>query len=190
MRKLATLGLFLPFGATLLLGQVQVGGKVADFNVSDTGGKAVPLAALRGGTTVVTFVSTQCPISNDYNDRMNAVYNEYSARGVKFVFVNSNVTESAADVAEHARKARFAFPVYKDDNNVVADQLGAQFTPEVFVLDQSGTLRYHGHIDDSRNAARIQFQGLRVALDALLAGKTVERTDTKAFGCTIKRVKK
>lgn len=190
MRKLATLGLSLSFGATLLLGQVQVGAKVTDFNLRDTSGQSVAFAALRGGTTVVTFVSTQCPISNDYNDRMNALYSEYSAKGVKFVFINPNATESAADVVAHAQKVNFAFPVYKDENNVVADQLGAQFTPESFVFDQSGTLRYHGHIDDSRNASRIQFQGLRVALDAMLAGQAVERSDTKAFGCTIKRVKK
>ena len=190
MRKLAKLGVLLPFAAALAVAEVPVGGKVQDFTVNGVDGKAVNFASLRGGTTVVTFVATQCPISNDYNQRMNALYSEYSAKGVKFVFVNSNHTEPAAEVAEHARKVGFAFPVYKDDNNVVADQFGAQVTPEAYVIDQSGTVLYHGSIDDSRNAGNIKFQGLRAALDSTLAGQPVARTETKAFGCTIKRARR
>jgi peroxiredoxin len=189
MHRLLSLGLSLALAATLAA-EVQVGGTVAGFKLTEVNGKAVSFASLQGATTVVTFIATQCPISNDYNDRMNAVYKDYSAKGVQFVFINSNSSEPAAEVGEHARKANFAFPVYKDENNVVADQFGAQFTPEAYVIDKGGAVRYHGHIDDSRNTTRIQFQGLRAALDAVLAGKPVEKAETKAFGCTIKRVKK
>lgn len=190
MRRVTSLGLSVVFTVAPLLAELGVGGKVADFKLSGPGGHAVNFAALRGATTVVTFVATQCPISNDYNERMNAVYRDYSGKGVKFVFVNSNVSEPAADVAEHAKRVSFAFPVYKDENNVVADQFGAQVTPESYVIDGSGTVLYHGSIDDSRNASRIQFQGLRAALDSVLGGKPVEKAETKAFGCTIKRVRK
>jgi peroxiredoxin len=189
MHRLLSLGLSVVLAATLSA-QVQVGGTVAGFKLTEVNGKAVEFASFEGATTVVTFIATQCPVSNDYNDRMNAVYRDYSAQGVKFVFVNSNSTESAAEVGEHARKASFAFPVYKDENNVVADQFGSQSTPEAYVIDNGGAVRYHGHIDDSRNASRIQFQGLRAALDAVLAGRPVEKAETKAFGCTIRRVKK
>ena len=189
MHRLLSLGLSLVLAATLAA-QVQVGGTVAGFKLTELNGKAADFASFQGATTVVTFISTQCPVSNDYNDRMNAVYRDYSAKGVKFVFVNSNSTEPAAEVGEHARRVNFAFPVYKDENNVVADQFGAQSTPEAYVIDNGGALRYHGYIDDSRNASRIQFQGLRAALDAVLAGRPVEKAETKAFGCTIKRVKR
>ncbi|MGB9605483.1 MAG: redoxin domain-containing protein, partial [Bryobacteraceae bacterium] len=140
--------------------------------------------------TAILFIATRCPISNDYNERMKAIYKDYSARGVKFVFINANSTEPAAEVAEHARKWGFPFKVYKDDNNVVADRFGAQFTPEVYVLDRDGVIRYHGAIDDSRSADRVTKHYLRTALDELLAGKAVSTAETKAFGCTIKRVKK
>src|SRR5205085_7144414 len=73
--------------------------------------------------------------------------------------------------------------------NVVADRFGATVTPESYVIDSSGTIRYHGQIDDSRNEARIRTPGLRMALDAVLAGKPVTVQETKAFGCTIKRVR-
>lgn len=138
--------------------------------------------------TVVTFISTQCPISNDYNDRMSAIYKDYSARGVKLFFVNANLTEPASEVAEHAKSVGFTFPVYKDEN--VAEKLGAQNTPETFVFDKIGKLLYHGYIDDARNVARIQNHGLRDAIDAALAGKPVASPLTKAFGCTIKRARR
>jgi hypothetical protein len=80
--------------------------------------------------------------------------------------------------------------VYKDPGNLLADQLGATVTPEVYVFDNAGVLRYHGQVDDSRNPARVKAHTLRAALDELLAGKSVTRAETKAFGCTIKRVKK
>ncbi len=167
----------------------KLGSKVTDFTIEDLDGKSVQWSALKGDLTVIMFIATQCPISNDYNERMNAVYKDYASKGVKFVAINSNSSEPAQEVREHARKHNFAFTVYKDPNNTVADRFAAQVTPEVFVVDKAGAVRYHGYIDDSRNPSRIQKQGLRMALDALLSGKNVETAQTKAFGCTIKRIK-
>lgn len=177
--------------ATLIYAQeFKLGSRVSDFQLKDTSGNTVTLSQLKGNVTAIFFIATRCPISNDYNERMKALYNEYSPRGVKFVFINPNHTEPAAEVAEHAQKWGFPFKVYKDDNNVVADRFGAQFTPEVFVLDRDGVIRYHGAIDDSRPADKVTKHYLRTALDELLAGKAVSNPETKAFGCTIKRVQK
>jgi peroxiredoxin len=170
--------------------EYKLGSKIADFTVDDLNGSPVQFSALRGPVTVVVFTSTNCPVSNAYNGRMNAVYRDYSAKGVKFIFVNANQNESAADVASHAKSVGFVFPVYKDPNNVLADRFDAQVTPETYVIDSTGTLVYHGQIDDSRNEQRVQQQGLRMALDAVLAGKPVGVAETKAFGCSIKRVRR
>jgi peroxiredoxin len=174
-------------------GQAQdfkLGGKVADFTLSDLAGKEVAFSSLKGAVTVVTFISTICPISNAYDDRMNAVYRDYSSKGVKFIFVNANSNEPASAVEQHARDVGFEFPVYKDARNVVADRFGATVTPESYVIDSSGIIRYHGQIDDNRNQARVRLPALRQALDAVLAGKPVEVRETKAFGCTIKRLRR
>ena len=170
--------------------EFKLGTKVADFQVQDLDGKTVEFSSLRGPVTVVTFISTQCPVSNGYNQRMIALYNEYSPKDVKFVFLNANHNESANEVKAHSKRAAYVFPVYKDTNNVVADRFGAQVTPESFVIDRTGAIVYHGAIDDSQNEARIRTRGLRMALDAVLAGKPVEPAETKAFGCSIKRVRK
>jgi hypothetical protein len=73
---------------------------------------------------------------------------------------------------------------------VLADRFDAQVTPESYVIDSAGIIRYHGSIDDSQNESHIRTQRLRLALDAVLAAKTVDQAETKAFGCGIKRVRK
>ena len=69
----------------------------------------------------------------------------------------------------------------------IADKLGATVTPEAYFLDADNKLVYHGRIDNARNAAEVQTPDLRNAIDATLAGKPVEKTEAKAFGCSIKR---
>jgi len=145
--------------------------------------------ALGQDIKVVIFISTICPVSNSYNLRMKDLYRDYAPKGVKFEFLNANQNETQAEVEEHARRAGFPFPVTKDVDNAMADRLGAQYTPESFVID-GGVIRYHGRIDDAQNPARVRQSSLRLAIDAVLAGREVGAPETKTFGCTIKRVRK
>ena len=137
---------------------------------------------------VIIFVSTRCPYSNDYEMRMEELSHAATQRGFGFVGVNANRTEPAEEVIEHSNTDHLTFTILKDGNNRLADILGASFTPESYVFDHTGTLRYHGRIDDSRNAANVSSHDLQGALDAVAAEKSVAPSETKAFGCTIKRV--
>ncbi|HSW48847.1 MAG TPA: redoxin domain-containing protein [Bryobacteraceae bacterium] len=189
MQKMLSLVLAV-FAVAAVYGQdFRLGAPVRDFTLNDLAGTQVNFSSLKGDVTVVMFIATQCPISNAYNDRMKALYNDYASRGVKFLGINPNSTEPAAEVASHAASNGFGFKVYKDPSNVVADMFGAQVTPETFVIDKAGVILYHGSIDDSQNPANIKTQGLRLALDAVLGGQAVAKAQTKAFGCTIKRAK-
>ena len=170
--------------------EFKVGGRVSDFQVQDLDGKPVAFSALRGPIKVVTFIATQCPVSNAYNQRMIDVYKDYAPKNVTFIFVNANRTEPANEVRDHSKRVGFVFPVYKDANNVLADRFDAQVTPENFVIDSTGVIRYHGSFDDNMNESSVHTRGLRMALDALLAGQQVPKPETKAFGCTIKRVRR
>src|SRR4029450_3914929 len=91
--------------------EFKLGSAVGDFGLTSVTGEPVKYSALKGDTTVVIFVSTACPISNAYNDRMKAVYNHYAGKGVRFVFVNANSTETGAEVAAHAKAHGFPFEV-------------------------------------------------------------------------------
>ncbi|MBK9167040.1 MAG: redoxin domain-containing protein [Bryobacterales bacterium] len=181
----------LAFAASLASGQALApGSAVPDFQVRDLAGKPHSFETLKGETTVVLFVATGCPVSNRYNTRMVELYNEWAPRGVRFLFVNSNMTEPAAEVAEHSRANGFPFAVYKDDGNIVADLFGAQFTPETFIVDAGGIVRYHGRIDDSQHIDRMRERTLSLAIAAIRSGQAPAQPDTKAFGCTIRRVKR
>ena len=174
-----------------LASPVAVGDKLSPFTLKGYDGKAVDLASYSGKKAVVlVFVATRCPVSNAYNDRMEAIAKEYSAKGVAFVGINANKEETPSEIAEHAKTHGLSFPVLKDSGNVEADAFGAQVTPEAYVYDASWVLRYHGRIDDNMNLEHAKSPDLRNALDAVLAGKDAPVKETKAFGCSIKRVEK
>lgn len=161
---------------------------VADFKLSDTSGKKHSLASLKGEKgTVLIFVSTQCPVSNAYNERMEKLAQDYKARGVNVIGINSNSTDSVDDIKAHAAQNKLTFMILKDKGNKVADQLSATSTPEVFFIDASGKLVYRGRIDNSRNDRSVSSNDLRNAIDATLSGKPIANAFIRAFGCSIKR---
>lgn len=168
--------------------KAAIGAVVPDFTLPDADGKEHSLASLKGKAgTVIIFIATKCPVSNGYNERMQKLADEYRAKGVNVVGINSNSTETAADVKAHAAEKGLTFAILKDPNNKIADRFDAQVTPEAYLIDASGKLVYRGRIDNSRNGDAITNTELRDAIEATLAGKPVEKTEVKAFGCSIKR---
>ncbi|HEX8493832.1 MAG TPA: thioredoxin family protein [Pyrinomonadaceae bacterium] len=175
-------------GTGMGVGGAEIGQPIADFTLSDTSGKKHSLMSLKGKNgTVLIFVSTQCPVSNAYNERMEKLAQDYKARGVSVVGINANSTESADDIKAHAAQNNLTFMILKDKGNKVADQLGATNTPEVFFLDANNKLVYRGRIDNSRSGKTISANDLRDAIDATLDGKPVANSFVRAFGCSIKR---
>jgi peroxiredoxin len=166
-----------------------IGATIEDFTLPDVDNKEHSLKSLAGKNgTVLIFIAVQCPVSNAYNERMEKLAEDYQAKGIAVVGINANASEDAAAVKAHAAQHHLTFPILKDPGNKIADKLGASVTPEAYFLDTNNKLLYHGRIDNSRNAAQIESNDLRNALDAALAGKPVEKTEAKAFGCSIKRV--
>jgi peroxiredoxin len=165
-----------------------IGTMIDDFKLPDIDGTERSLNALKGKNgAVLIFISVQCPVSNGYNERMEKLAQDYKAKGVNVIGINSNNTEPTSAVKSHAAEKRLTFTILKDDGNKIADRLGATKTPEVYVLDPSSKLVYHGRIDNSQNTANITSNDLREALDEMLAGKPISKTGGAAFGCTIKR---
>ena len=166
-----------------------IGTVIDDFKLADASGKEHSLKSLMGSKgTVILFVATKCPVSNNYNERMEKLAQDYKAKGISVIGINSNNTEPAAEVKSHAAERGLTFPILKDDGNKIADRFGATKTPEAYVLDANMKLVYHGRIDNSQKIEGITSNDLRDALDELAAGKTISKTGAAAFGCTIKRV--
>jgi peroxiredoxin len=163
---------------------LEIGEVVPTFSGETVQGSNFSLSDAQKGhrAIVVVFRSTFCPYSNFYNDLLKSMTAEYGRKGVLFVAVHSDRWETEDDIRAHADKYGHKFPVIRDPDGRLAKLLNARRTPEVFVVDEEGKLRYHGRI-----AAKIGTPDLRNALDALLAGRPIKPAETKAFGCSIDR---
>ena len=167
---------------------VAVGSAVENFSLPDIDGKTRSLNDLKGKNgSVVIFLSAQCPVVRGYVDRIIQLAADYQAKGINFIGINSNATESLDWVKSNAAEYSYKFPVLIDKGSVLADKLGANVTPEVFYLDAGNVLLYHGAIDNDRSGRNVTENYLRAAFDATLGGKKITRTTANAFGCSIKR---
>jgi len=163
--------------------------KIENFTLPDYNGTEHSLSDYKNSkATVIIFIATECPVSNDYNSRMEELYKNYSKKDVAFLGINSNKAESVEMIKEHAEENDLTFTILKDKNNVVADEFGASVTPEVYVVNSELEILYHGRIDNSRDIDDVTTKDLQNALNEILEGKPVTNNSAKAFGCTIKRV--
>jgi len=168
---------------------------VAGFELKDYRGKEYKSSDFLDNKFVVgVFLGTECPLAKLYASRLAKLSEQYGPRGVAFVSFNSNQQDSLTEMASHARRHGIEFPVLKDLGNKFADQLGAQRTPEVFVWDHAGYIRYRGRIDDQFGVGYVRSKPTRhdltVALEELLSGQEVSTPITEAVGCIIGRVRK
>lgn len=167
--------------------KLPIGSALENFSLSDINGKNISAKDLKGSKgTVVVFLSAQCPVVKGYLERIQIVAKDYSGKGINFVGINSNSTESLDGVKSDAEK-NFKFPVLIDTGNKIADKWGATVTPEIYFFDAEGKLAYRGAIDNDRRGENITKNYLRDALDNSLVGKAIAEKETNAFGCTIKR---
>jgi len=142
--------------------------------------------------TVVVFTCNHCPYALAWHERLGAVARDYADQGVEMLAINPNDAERYPRDSAEAMLARVqagefdGVPYLRDETQEVALAYDAKTTPDVFVLDASGTLRYRGapdadYEDPSQNAAY-----LRAALDAVLAVREPEPSETTPVGCSIK----
>lgn len=162
---------------------LEVGQAAPDFEARTVQGQEFSLARAQKDhrAVVVLFLSTLCPYSNSYNDLIRAMATDFARKDVLFVGIHSDRLETAEEIRVHARKHEHSFPMIPDGDTEVARLFGARRTPEAFLLDAAGKLRYRGRI-----ASKIGTPDLRHALDALLAGRKIQPEETKAFGCAIR----
>ena len=163
-----------------------LGQPAPDFSATALDGTRVSLGqAVRSHRAVVVlFLSTVCPYANYFADHVAELDRTYGPKGVLFVGVNSNQFETAEEMIESARDRGHVFPIVRDGDASIANLFGARRTPEAFLLDAEGRLRYHGWV-----RSKLLSPDLQRALDAVLEGKSVRLAETKPFGCAIDRPK-
>jgi len=171
---------------------VAIGAAAPEFSLPDTQGRRWAVARYDGApATVVVFTCNHCPYALAWHDRIAQVAREYAARGVRVLAVNSNdagryPADSLEAMRERVAREDWPMPYLHDATQEVAREYGAKVTPDVFVLDAEGRLRYRGAPDADYDNPGERAEWLREALDAVLAGSILERAETKPVGCSIK----
>lgn len=172
---------------------LEIGASAVPFTLSGVDDKTHSLSDYAGKKAVVVmFNCNHCPYVRAWEDRMIAIQADYAGKGVQLISINANDPVKYPDddlpkMQERAAEKGFNFPYLQDTTQEIARAYGAERTPEVFVFDQGGILRYHGAIDDNHEDPDAVSQPyLRAALDAILAGQQPATTQTPPRGCTIK----
>jgi hypothetical protein len=147
-------------------------------------------------------------VATDYEDRIVEFARKYGQRASKVQGPKSKVDDGkaaqAAKVAlvainvnkvkddlppamkERAEKKEYPFPYLFDETQKIARDFGANFTPEFFVLDPQRNVVYMGAMDDNTNAAEVKRKYLEPAVEAALAGREPEVSETLPVGCRIR----
>ena len=169
-----------------------LGAEAPQFDLPGVDGHSHSLDSYADANVLVLVQScNHCPYVQAWEGRLSAIAGDYADRGVRVVAVNSNDVvshpeDSFEEMQKRSREQGFTFEYLYDEPQAVAQALGAERTPEVFVYDRDRQLRYHGAIDDNRDETGVSQQYLRDALDALLAGSDPAVAETPAVGCTVK----
>jgi peroxiredoxin len=181
------------FAATAVVGQ-----PAPAFSVTDSSGKAVSLADLKGKTVVLEWVNPGCPYVRKHYDsaNMQATQKGATASGVVWLAVNSTALghydyKKPADMAAWMQQQKAsATHTLMDSDGKIGKAYGARTTPHMYVIDAKGTLAYAGGIDDkpSANPADVKTakNHVNAALAEMAAGKAVALAVTRPYGCSVK----
>jgi peroxiredoxin len=185
---------------------LAIGSPLPEFTLPGVDGKTHKSSEYAAGKVLaVVFESNHCPVSQLYEGRIEKLYEDYRRKGVTLVAINPNnpktvrldelgytdVTDSLPEMKLRAKLRGIDWPyLYDGDSQATSIKFGAVATPHIFIFDQQRKLQYQGRIDDNQREDLAKSHDARNALDALLAGRPVPVTETKAFGCTTKWLSK
>lgn len=147
--------------------------------------------ALEDEPTAVVFTCNHCPYALAWHDRLLDVARDYAGRA-RMLMVNPNDAERYPRDSFDAMRERveadggWPVPYLRDESQQVARAYDARKTPEVYVIDREGRVRYRGAPDADYDDPSQGAAWLRGALDAVLAGREPDPAATDAVGCSVK----
>ncbi len=152
---------------------------------------------------LVIFSCNTCPFvvgngakTEGWEGRYNGLAELAQSLKIGMVLVNSNEAKREGDdsiqaMKAHAREAAYTMPYVVDEGSKLANACGARTTPHVYLFNSNLELAYRGSIDDNVNRAEeVTEQYLETAMTRMAEGKKIKTAETKAVGCSIKRVSK
>ncbi|MBI4780587.1 MAG: thioredoxin family protein [Oscillatoriophycideae cyanobacterium NC_groundwater_1537_Pr4_S-0.65um_50_18] len=140
----------------------------------------------------VVIICNHCPYVRLYVDRLQQIQADFQDQGFTLVAINGNDEQRYPEDGFEPMKAFAAeqqlnFPYLRDITQDVVRSFGAKHTPEVYLLDRLGIIRYQGAIDDNpQNPQAVERDYFRWAIEQLLEDKEISVNSTESVGCSVK----
>lgn len=162
--------------------KAKIGEPAPDFTLKDEYGKEFKLSEFKNKIVVLEWINQKCPVSQGHHDKQTMQKNyKKAADKVVWLAIDTGKANQPESNRIYAAKMSLAYPILHDTDGKVGRMYGATHTPHMFVIDKGGKLAYDGAIDDKGETNYVAS-----AIEALLAGKTVDKTKTEPYGCGIK----
>lgn len=151
---------------------------------------------LKNNGLLVVFTSNSCPFVVMWEDRYKLLELKCRNSNIGMVYINSNQAKRNGDdsvekMKNHSKEMGYTFPYLIDKNSEIANAFGAKTTPHIFLFNNEKTLIYKGAIDDNYKSANdVTENYLLDALENVSNQQSISIKETKAVGCSIKRVRK
>lgn len=175
----------LPIGATI---------PKPELKLKDISGKEISLKeAKKKNGLLVMFSCNTCPWVVKNQSRTIEAANYALSKDIGVILLNSNEgsrddADSYSEMKQYAATQGYKWYYAVDANNILADEFGANRTPECFLFNAEGKHVYHGAIDDNPgDASSVSRKHLKMAMDEMAVGKDVSVKESRSMGCQIKR---
>ncbi len=180
---------------------LEIGQQAPDFNLPGTDGRFHTLGEYDAEILIVLFSCNHCPTAQAYEDRVIKFVDDYKDKSVQLIAISPNspigvlleelgysdLNDSFDEMIVRVKDKKYNFDyLYDGDNQAVSLQYGPVATPQAFVFDKNRVLQYVGRLDAVEKPGTANAEDLRLAVDELLAGKSVTTPTTKTFGCSTK----
>ena len=174
--------------------ELEAGDAAPDFELEAADGGTYSLEAFDDSEALlVVFTCNHCPYAKAKFDLLNELA---ATDDVSIVGINPNDAEqypedSFETMREYVEAGTISYDAYlRDESQDVARAYGAECTPDPFLFerdDDAFRLVYHGRLDDALDPEDepTRFQ-VREAIDAVLAGESVDLEWQPSRGCSIK----
>jgi thiol-disulfide isomerase/thioredoxin len=166
----------------------RIGTVLADFALASVQPANEPWClhemAARGRGAVLVFWSSVCSHCARYDEYLNSFAERHP--DLAFAAIASRQDETPDDIRAALAARSLVFPTLYDVGSALARQLFTQQTPRVFLVDADSRLVYRGAIDNFKYPDDPDYEPyLEPAIDSLLAGRPIPRSETPSFGCSI-----
>ena len=151
-----------------------------------------PLKVAQGKVEALFFITNDCPISNYYSHEIRRICEDYAGRGVACTLVYTDASMTDVQARAHAQEyGHGGYPKIVDRKHELVKAVGAEINPTAVVIRRDESIAYRGRIDNSfasigKQRRVVTEHDVRDALDAVVAGRPVRKTEAPSIGCYIK----